>query len=289
MRRGLAILVLVSVASTWATADSTGRSSLDPAPHPGLQDTTRALRLSLNLPAYRLDVLVDGELSRSYTVAVGSPDHRTPIGGFTIDRVIWNPWWIPPPFDWACGEKATPPGPKNPVGRVKLLFGPYLYLHGTPLEESLGTAGSHGCVRMRNADAIELARLVHRYASPALPEAILDSLEHVPARTRTILLDREVPFLVRYDLVEVRRSRLEIHPDVYGLAKLTLVDVSSVLSAAGVPAGSVDHHQLEEWIDRASRERVSVPLREHRGGDDQTPDTEPGTSPDRSTGTRLVE
>ncbi len=32
----------------------------------------------------------------------------------------------------------------------------YIYIHGTPDEEALGSPASHGCVRMRNADVIEL-------------------------------------------------------------------------------------------------------------------------------------
>jgi hypothetical protein len=32
----------------------------------------------------------------------------------------------------------------------------YIYIHGTPDEASLGRPASHGCVRMRNADVIEL-------------------------------------------------------------------------------------------------------------------------------------
>jgi lipoprotein-anchoring transpeptidase ErfK/SrfK len=36
----------------------------------------------------------------------------------------------------------------------------YIYIHGTPDETRLGVPGSHGCVRMRNKDVIELFELV---------------------------------------------------------------------------------------------------------------------------------
>jgi len=36
----------------------------------------------------------------------------------------------------------------------------YIYIHGTPDSTPLGTPGSHGCVRMRNADIISLANWV---------------------------------------------------------------------------------------------------------------------------------
>lgn len=36
----------------------------------------------------------------------------------------------------------------------------YIYIHGTPDTEPMGVARSHGCIRMRNADVIELFELV---------------------------------------------------------------------------------------------------------------------------------
>ena len=36
----------------------------------------------------------------------------------------------------------------------------YIYIHGTKHEERIGTPDSHGCIRMRNADVIELFDLV---------------------------------------------------------------------------------------------------------------------------------
>ena len=39
-------------------------------------------------------------------------------------------------------------------------FDRYIYIHGTNHEEQIGTAASHGCIRMRNADVAELFDLV---------------------------------------------------------------------------------------------------------------------------------
>ena len=36
----------------------------------------------------------------------------------------------------------------------------YIYIHGTPDSAQLGAPGSHGCIRMRNADLVELFDLV---------------------------------------------------------------------------------------------------------------------------------
>ncbi len=52
------------------------------------------------------------------------------------------------------------------MGRVKMFFGDLYYIHGTPEVEQLGEPASHGCVRMANANAVRVARLVQDYAAP---------------------------------------------------------------------------------------------------------------------------
>ena len=107
------------------------------------------------MPAFRLDVLADTQVIRSFAIAVGMRRYPTPIGDFAISDVQWNPWWNPPASPWAEKDTITPPGPGNPMGKVKLPLGSLLFVHGTPLTASIGKAASHACIRMRNADAID--------------------------------------------------------------------------------------------------------------------------------------
>jgi lipoprotein-anchoring transpeptidase ErfK/SrfK len=118
--------------------------------------------LSVDLSERRLYVMRDGEEVGSYAVAIGQPRHPTPTGRYRIQHIVWNPRWVPPDARWARNKRPTPPGdPRNPMGRVKLFFhDPDLYIHGTRAVDSLGEAESHGCVRMRNSEVIELARTV---------------------------------------------------------------------------------------------------------------------------------
>ena len=211
-------------------------------------DGPDSLSLRINVPAFRLDAVEGERIVREIRVAVGTPDHPTPTGEFLVTSVTWNPWWTPPPFEWAKHERVTPPGPTNPTGRVKLYFGEYLYLHGTPAEASLGQAASHGCVRMSNADAIALARLVHAHASPGLLPAVLDTLEAHSSRTRSIVLDAPVPLSIRYDLVEVRGGRIEIHADVYGRHEVGAADVLAALERAGIRPDQVDPDRLRSAL-----------------------------------------
>ena len=59
--------------------------------------------------------------------------------------------WILTRILWLCGEE---PG-VNRGGQVDTMRR-YVYIHGTPAETTLGVPGSHGCVRMANADMVEL-------------------------------------------------------------------------------------------------------------------------------------
>lgn len=219
-----------------------------------------SLRLVVNLPARRVDA-IDGADTARYRVSVGTRAHPTPPGSYQVDRVVWNPWWIPPPFPWAAGYAATPPGPDNPIGRVKLYFGGYLYLHGTPAEEQIGQPASHGCVRMTQADAMALARTIHRWATPAVPDSLLDALQADQRLTRSIAMDRPVPLLIEYRRVEVVDGRLEIHPDIYGLEPaVEAEDVLEALVRSGVDIERIDARRVEAAVDRAGDGSVSVPV-----------------------------
>src|SRR5687767_12091112 len=118
--------------------------------------------ITVDLSDRMLYVTRGGETVREYSVAVGQARHPTPTGSFRVNRLIWNPRWVPPDAAWAREKRPREPGdPRNPMGRVKIFFrAPDYYIHGTRETDSLGQAESHGCVRMRNADVIELARMV---------------------------------------------------------------------------------------------------------------------------------
>ncbi|MDH5181360.1 MAG: L,D-transpeptidase [Gammaproteobacteria bacterium] len=59
--------------------------------------------------------------------------------------------WILTRIMWLCGLE---PG-KNRLGEVDTMRR-YVYIHGCPDEDEMGTPGSHGCVKMRNTDIITL-------------------------------------------------------------------------------------------------------------------------------------
>jgi lipoprotein-anchoring transpeptidase ErfK/SrfK len=87
-------------------------------------------------------------------VATGQSQYPTPIGHFSIVTMQRHPWWYPPDAEWAEGEEPIPPGPGNPLGtRWMGLSVSGVGMHGTPDPASIGYSASHGCIRMRIAEA----------------------------------------------------------------------------------------------------------------------------------------
>jgi lipoprotein-anchoring transpeptidase ErfK/SrfK len=102
-----------------------------------------------------------GKYVRSFGVATGQSAFPTPLGDYEIVTLQRNPWWYPPPSDWAAESEPVPPGPGNPLGtRWMGISAPYVGIHGTPDSASIGYSASHGCIRMRIPDAEWLFRRV---------------------------------------------------------------------------------------------------------------------------------
>jgi murein L,D-transpeptidase YcbB/YkuD len=207
------------------------------------------LRLAINIPAGRLDVFEKGQRTRSYLVSVGRRGFETPAGSYAIYRIEWNPWFHPPKSAWARNWKVAPPGPDNPMGRVKIQFSNLLYLHGTSEEEEerLGARASHGCVRMGEKDINELARLIHRYTTPRVTSRLLDELSAPGGANRSFSLPRTVPLSITYDVVEVRDGQLVINPDVYRRKGNSIKPlVVAALQKLGVGIAQLDPDRLAD-------------------------------------------
>ena len=158
-----------------------------------------AVRMRIDISERKLYVEQNGSVIESYNVAVGTSEHPTPRGSYSVRRMIWNPRWVPPDSDWAKDEKVREPGdPKNPMGRVKIFFRePTYYIHGTNAESSIGTAASHGCVRMLNKDVIELARLLIDTTGAPIEPGLIQRLINRVRQTREVRLHEAVPLRVQ--------------------------------------------------------------------------------------------
>ncbi|BAS54220.1 ErfK/YbiS/YcfS/YnhG family protein [Leptolyngbya boryana NIES-2135] len=123
---------------------------------PETQPQTQPMRLEIRLKQKRVTVYRGDTKVKSYPIAVGRAGWETPAGTYKIRQMIRNPAWIHPL------EGYTIPGgdPDNPLGRYWIGFWTdgknWIGFHGTPNPESVGTAASHGCIRMYNRDVEEL-------------------------------------------------------------------------------------------------------------------------------------
>lgn len=125
-----------------------------------------------------------GEVSGSYQTPRGRHIIRAKIGAGQPENTvfvrrrptgeIWTPAlyeefpgrdWILTRILWLSG---TEPG-CNRLGCVDTMRR-YVYIHGSPDSAEMGVPGSHGCVRMRNADIVELFDRVPCYSEVLITE-----------------------------------------------------------------------------------------------------------------------
>jgi lipoprotein-anchoring transpeptidase ErfK/SrfK len=122
-----------------------------------LTATPAAAEVQLHVDRSDLELTVyhDGRELDKYPLAMGKPTDPTPLGTWQIRAIDVNP-------DWA-GLKVggyIPSGPRSPMGRIRLRYNHPFALHGTPKPETIGTYASLGCIRMKNGDIIDLAKLI---------------------------------------------------------------------------------------------------------------------------------
>jgi lipoprotein-anchoring transpeptidase ErfK/SrfK len=99
---------------------------------------------------------------KAYRIAVGQQGLETPGGQYEINDKQINPSWHVPNSPWAgaLAGRIIPPGPADPIKSRWLGFYNGAGIHGTDAIWSLGTAASHGCIRMAIPDVEELYQLV---------------------------------------------------------------------------------------------------------------------------------
>lgn len=90
---------------------------------------------------------------RRFAVAVGMSEYPTPVGSRRVVDKQVDPVWTPPDSPWAAELDTIPAGPGNPLGTRWLGLGGAIGIHGTYATGSIGTAASHGCIRMTIDDA----------------------------------------------------------------------------------------------------------------------------------------
>ena len=131
--------------------------------HPAVTTKSLAGRypyvIVVNRKDFRLKLFHDLHLQKTYKIAVGRVGLETPAGLYHIQNKAENPAWHVPKSAWAgkLAGKVIPAGdPGNPIKARWMGIFDGAGIHGTDALSSLGTAASHGCVRMAIPDVIEL-------------------------------------------------------------------------------------------------------------------------------------
>lgn len=124
--------------------------------------TVDTRRIVVNLAERKLYYYANSSLQKVYSVAVGMPRWPTPTGSFQIVSKQVNPSWYNPGSSWAVSmPKRIGPGSNNPLGlRAMGINVPGIFIHGTSNYGSIGTAASHGCIRMRNSEVLDFFPLI---------------------------------------------------------------------------------------------------------------------------------
>jgi lipoprotein-anchoring transpeptidase ErfK/SrfK len=175
-----------------------GRSSVEAVPPPNPPKASNDLpevTIVVDKPARNVRVYDrGGKFLAFYPATIGSEEKPAPSGDFKVKGVSWNPkYQYDPKFAWkgvnTKRKLSIGPGPNNPVGLVWIdLTDPTYGIHGTPAPSDIGKTHSHGCIRLTNWDAVELAGMVRpgdvvRFEdqdSPILPSAETAPVSETP-------------------------------------------------------------------------------------------------------------
>ncbi|HEX8557252.1 MAG TPA: L,D-transpeptidase [Pyrinomonadaceae bacterium] len=226
------------------------------------------IRLTLNVPTFRLTLWQNGREVKSYNVGVGMKDYPIYIGEREATEVIWNPSWIPPSSDWVKGHGGVRPGevikasdPRNPLGKLKIPLGDGYLIHQAKGPGDLGNLVSHGCVRMLRADLYDLAeKIVAARELPVTRRQI--AAAKATKKTLTAELDEPLHVDINYDTLVVEGGVLHIYPDVYDRGTNTPARLREELRASGVDVGGLGDAELRKMLAGVTRRtKFLVPVR----------------------------
>ncbi len=112
---------------------------------------------------FKLRLFKNLKLRRTFGVAVGQPAYPTPVGRFSIANKQIDPVWSVPNSPWAGelgGSTVAGGSAANPLKARWMGITDGVGIHGTGEDYSIGSAASHGCIRMHVADVKRLYPLV---------------------------------------------------------------------------------------------------------------------------------
>ena len=213
------------------------------------------IRLTLNVPSFRLTLWQNGKEVKSYYVGVGMKAHPIYIGSREATEIIWNPAWIPPPSDWVLEMKGVTPGeiikasdPRNPLGKMKIPLGDRYLIHQAAKLSDVGHLVSHGCVRVPRPQLYELAETIIAARNAPVSRKRIEAAKR-GSKMLVVRLDQPVPVDINYDTLVVEGGALHIYADVYDRGTNRPARVREELQSSGID----DSHLTDAVIKRMLR------------------------------------
>jgi lipoprotein-anchoring transpeptidase ErfK/SrfK len=115
--------------------------------------------ITVDQSSFTVTLWKDLEVAEKYTVAVGQPAYPTPTGLYSVTDKQIDPVWSVPDSPWAgelAGTTVAGGTAENPLKARWMGITDGVGFHGTSEVDSLGTAASHGCIRMSVPDVEDL-------------------------------------------------------------------------------------------------------------------------------------
>src|SRR5882672_8283935 len=222
------------------------------------------IRLTLNVPSFRLTLWQNGKEVKSWFVGVGMKEHPLYIGDRKATEIIWNPDWIPPPSDWVKEIKSVSPGevikasdPRNPLGKMKIPLGDSYLIHQAAKTTDLGNLVSHGCVRMLRPELYDLAeKIIAARNAPVSAKRIAAAKRN--SRTLVVHLDEPVPVDINYDTLVVEEGVLHVYPDVYDRGTNRPAKLRAELQTYNVDLANLSDATIKQMLSKATRHKQFV-------------------------------
>lgn len=214
-------------------------------------------RIVVNAPAFRMDVFDNGQLVKSYKVAIGYPEFPLPAGMRKAETIIFNPTWTPPDEPWVeapgskvkVGETVKAGDKLNPLGPLKIPIGLPSLIHGGKNPARLGGFGSHGCVGLTNPQAQEFAKLLAQIGGANIDDAQIAEYEKNKTETKNVKLQKAVPVDLRYETIMIEDGKLHIYRDVYDHDTNTEENLRSVLQANGATLDQLSDQERSQVLN----------------------------------------
>ena len=238
----------------------------------GLKPGVGDVRITVNVPAFRMTLWQGDKEVKSNYVGVGLKKFPIPIGMRSADKIILNPDWVPPNSAWVRKSENVEPyeripadDPNNPLGKIKIPLGQAYLLHEAQSRSDIGNLVSHGCIRVMRDDLFAVTEMIAKALNLSASDQIAAARE---SKDRSVIkLGDDIPADINYDTMVVENGMLNIYPDVYDRNSNTIENLRAEFRAFDVDTSKLNDEDLKQMLDKVnSDQRFVIAIEEVKKG-----------------------